>query len=314
LCAAGLVLEYKAITVLKRQRASIAWLLGPPVVMLVDFLWFTYVQRNLTIAHLVFNVVVMAVTARVAVAMAKPEDGRRSYIDMVMAGTLSLSATSTFLVILDFLRANNYTVEYETNNPRSAFHTVVAIVGGSVNFVLFLLAFTERLNVGFKHQALHDGLTNLYNRRAMQEIGCHEVAGAMRTGMPVSVFLVDLDHFKLVNDAFGHEVGDEVLRLAAETLQGCVRDADYLGRWGGDEFCVLLPGTPAEAAEAVAERALRSFEELQLQVDGHPVPLGISIGIVTRQGDLEDFYTLLKLADSAMYQAKVNGRRGFALA
>jgi diguanylate cyclase (GGDEF)-like protein len=132
--------------------------------------------------------------------------------------------------------------------------------------------------------------------------------------MPVSVFLVDLDHFKLVNDAFGHEVGDEVLRLAAETLQGCVRDADYLGRWGGDEFCVLLPGTPAEAAEAVAERALRSFEELQLQVDGHPVPLGISIGIVTRQGDLEDFYTLLKLADSAMYQAKVNGRRGFALA
>jgi diguanylate cyclase (GGDEF)-like protein len=151
------------------------------------------------------------------------------------------------------------------------------------------------------------------NRRAFEEIGREEVSGAARTGLPISLLMVDIDHFKQFNDRYGPAIGDFILRAVAEALQRCLGE-DYLCRWGGDEFCVLLPGISRAEAERAVERAFAAMAELDITVEGEPVRVGVSIGVVTREDNVLEFALLMKLADVALYQAKELGRNQSAFA
>ncbi|MDC7827765.1 MULTISPECIES: GGDEF domain-containing protein [Pseudomonas] len=158
-----------------------------------------------------------------------------------------------------------------------------------------------------QNNALRDALTGVGNRNALDRALVRELELARRTQQPLSLLMLDLDHFKRINDRFGHSVGDDVLRQTARTLSNCLRSMDMIFRFGGEEFCVLLSATGHEAAHIVAER-LRAAVEAQSETAGAiPLPVTLSLGLATLR-DVESPRCLLLRADRALYQAKAEGR------
>ncbi|MBI3446114.1 MAG: diguanylate cyclase [Magnetospirillum sp.] len=157
--------------------------------------------------------------------------------------------------------------------------------------------------------ALHDQLTGLANRHKFLQTYLVETERRNRSATPLSLLLVDVDHFKSVNDRFGHLAGDSCLRAIASVLERSVRTADLVGRFGGEEFLVLLPDTDTEGARAAAENLRREIRAAEFNLDGQPVTLTISIGTATLlPGQPADFDTFVQRADSAVYRAKATGR------
>ncbi|MBJ7331771.1 MAG: GGDEF domain-containing protein [Solirubrobacteraceae bacterium] len=154
--------------------------------------------------------------------------------------------------------------------------------------------------------ATHDELTGLLNRRAFEPILEREVERAREVGSPLSVVVFDLDHFKRVNDRFGHAVGDEALKLFGAILRREVRDIDVAARMGGEEFTVLLFGSEQDTARAWAERVSGL---LITKTGGTLIPLSVSAGVATAGGKLGTPEDLLLAADRALYAAKAAGRR-----
>jgi diguanylate cyclase (GGDEF)-like protein len=309
-----LSLEYRALRELKRQPSSTGWLAGPPLLMFVVCIWFTFVQRNISIELLVFNFINMALMILIVRSLLRAEDGQRPFADVVTASVYALLAIATCGVILDFFLVGNFSPEYDFNCPRAIFNEVVATITGGILFPLFLLIVSERLNRDLVVQAMHDPLTGLYNRRALEEIAFREISGAARTGLGLSIVMFDIDHFKQVNDQYGHAAGDALLKVAAATLRHALRDEDFLCRWGGDEFCALLPRASREQAQYAAERVIQAFEELDFSFKGIAVPASVSIGIATDESHPDDFSSFFERADAALYRAKQAGRNNFAFA
>ena len=152
-----------------------------------------------------------------------------------------------------------------------------------------------------------DSLTGLANRRAFDEAMQHELKRAKRQHEPLCLALLDIDHFKKVNDNWSHTVGDEVLKRVAATLQTHCRDIDSLARWGGEEFVILLPDTPIAMAEEVCDRLRQQVASADYSdiVSGLTVTLSIGLAILD---DKNDGKQLLIDADKALYQAKKQGR------
>ncbi len=157
--------------------------------------------------------------------------------------------------------------------------------------------------------ATHDPLTTLWNHNRIIEVLDEELARSDRHGDAVSLAMLDLDHFKRVNDTYGHVVGDEVLREVAARLGGATRPYDAVGRFGGEEFLAVLPGTDAAQAARAAERIRAAIGSEPVSTDAGDVRVTASVGIVTRTRGLgEDATTLLVAADTALYEAKDAGR------
>jgi diguanylate cyclase (GGDEF)-like protein len=154
----------------------------------------------------------------------------------------------------------------------------------------------------------------MYNRGYAYETLIHELGRGRRYGQhPTSVLILDLDHFKKINDARGHLIGDEVLRQVSQTLKRSVREVDIPGRYGGEEFIVIMPETPLEGAHQVAERIRTAVAALRIEARGGPVPISVSIGVAERrEGEGAD--QILARADSALYEAKNAGRNRTVLA
>jgi diguanylate cyclase (GGDEF)-like protein len=155
-----------------------------------------------------------------------------------------------------------------------------------------------------REQVRTDGLTGLLNHRACQERLTAELKTTAQTGRPVSVVLIDLDHFKVINDLHGHAEGDRVLAAAAQRLKAVVRESDAVGRLGGEEFVLILPGVDADGAEDAAERARAALAELTVR--GRP--LNSSAGVACAPDDGHDGASLLEAGDAALYWAKRSGR------
>lgn len=169
------------------------------------------------------------------------------------------------------------------------------------------------LELELHRDARTDALTGLANRRAMQERGRVEVKLAKRSGAPVSVILCDLDHFKSINDKYGHETGDAALVKVAAVLRGALRESDVLGRWGGEEFIAVLPGTPHAGARDVAERIRAAVEATVLERVANRTTL--SLGVATSQqidDPVDEWDLLIKEADQRLYRAKHEGRNRVA--
>jgi diguanylate cyclase (GGDEF)-like protein len=164
---------------------------------------------------------------------------------------------------------------------------------------LFLLEETRRL-------ANNDGLTSLPNRRRASERLEVEVSRSQRYKNPMAVALCDVDHFKQVNDRFGHNMGDEVLVHVARALQGCLRQVDLVGRWGGEEFLVILPETELAGARIVGDRLRKAVESLPPFTDG-PQSLTCSVGMAVFESDASTT-AFVERADQALYRAKRGGR------
>jgi diguanylate cyclase (GGDEF)-like protein len=177
----------------------------------------------------------------------------------------------------------------------------------SIAFILLAMA-KERTELHHKTAALLDPLTGLANRRAFLDSAAQLTQSQTARDVPVAVFMIDLDRFKSVNDRFGHSVGDEVLRIFAESAQANVRPSDIVGRLGGEEFAVLLADACRDNAFKVAERIRSTFAALAATVGGHAVNATASIGVAIIQDPGQDIAALLSQADQALYRAKARGR------
>lgn len=187
--------------------------------------------------------------------------------------------------------------------------TLLYVVGTA--FIVVIMT-KERVALGHKTAAMTDPLTGLFNRRAVFEAGQMLIARQTRTNAPVSVLVFDLDHFKAINDRFGHVCGDDTLRLFAATARSNLRDTDVLGRLGGEEFVAILPGGPVEAA-MIGERLRAAFQVAVREMSSSRMNATVSVGVATWMAPA-NLNLLLERADAALYRAKSMGRNRVELA
>jgi len=185
------------------------------------------------------------------------------------------------------------------------------IYGYALTMALVLVLFREK-QVELSDLAEQDPLTGLYNRLSLDSIGQQEMERALERQLPLSLVLIDLDRFKEINDRFGHQAGDRVLRGAAESISTVSRDSDFAFRYGGEEFLILLPGADRNKAELVAERLRQEMSRCAVEVDGQRVDLSASLGVVQCQPEQMSWEECVALADSALYEAKRGGRNRVA--
>jgi diguanylate cyclase (GGDEF)-like protein len=184
---------------------------------------------------------------------------------------------------------------------------LVVIIGSIATYIY-------RLNRTIKEQSIRDPLTGLYNRRYLAETLPREIARAQREMTPLSLVIIDLDHFKVVNDTYGHTAGDTVLRNIATSLIGSIRQNDFVCRYGGEEFVIVMSGISIDKAYLRMEACRKEIQNMITTYNDHTISVTISAGIATfnAHGTLE--YELLKAADDALYASKTNGRNQITLA
>jgi len=189
-------------------------------------------------------------------------------------------------------------------------------VGSAIGYMVIALTFhatllglvAGRILTDLRYRSRHDGLTGLLNRRAMEETLLAQMQRSRRTGEPFAVLMLDLDHFKTVNDRHGHATGDRALKHTAAVLKAELREVDAVGRFGGEEFLVLMPGATVEPALPVAERLRAALLTGAPRVEGATLLLSASTGIAQWRESDEDTSRLVMRADAALYRAKQRGR------
>jgi diguanylate cyclase (GGDEF)-like protein len=174
-------------------------------------------------------------------------------------------------------------------------------------FLLLAMA-KERTELRHRKAAMVDPLTGIANRRSFLQDASMLAKLHLANPRPTAFLVIDLDHFKSINDRFGHAVGDRVLEIFTEAARKSMRGSDLVGRLGGEEFAAVLADTSREKAVAVAERIRETFAQMAQEVDGHPVCGTVSIGLVHCLGRTLDVTELLAQADHALYYAKERGR------
>ncbi|MFT6776781.1 MAG: diguanylate cyclase [Paraglaciecola sp.] len=172
----------------------------------------------------------------------------------------------------------------------------------------------QSLNSQLEKISQVDGLTGLCNRRFWDEQFVMEYKRGMRSESPSTLVMLDIDNFKQVNDTYGHPAGDEVIKKLAEIIKKTTRETDVLGRYGGEEFTMILPDTPVANVEFVAERIRRLVEKCTVVYDEVSIKFTISVGIAGFKQSYKDSTQWLDLADKALYQAKVLGKNRVILA
>jgi diguanylate cyclase (GGDEF)-like protein len=164
------------------------------------------------------------------------------------------------------------------------------------------------LNRKLERLANTDALTELANRRRLFERLGEAWALAARSDQHLGCVMLDIDKFKSINDTYGHAAGDEVLKAVADAVRYCVRRYDVLGRFGGEEFCVICPETTAEGTAILAERIRQTVADLKCTVEDVVIPVTVSLGVAARSPVCDDQDTLIVAADAMLYRAKENGR------
>jgi len=192
---------------------------------------------------------------------------------------------------------------------------VITFGAYSWSFVLLVTGFLTSVLIEYQqhlsHLATQDPLTGLLNRRGLDEAMRVSLARAQRQDLPTSAITVDIDHFKNVNDSFGHDTGDQVLRELAAILERMCRASDVVARIGGEEFVVILPDTELTAARSIAERICQTIGQQPLRINQQSIPVTVSLGLASAHGDV-NLESLCNQSDSAMHLAKRGGRNRVA--
>jgi len=158
-------------------------------------------------------------------------------------------------------------------------------------------------------QAIHDGLTKVFNRREITRILNEEFHRTQRTNQPLSTIMLDIDHFKKINDTHGHPVGDEVLVEIVSRITAKMRAYDKIGRYGGEEFIIILPHNPLESVKKIAERIRINISQKTIQTSAGPLQLTASLGCTSTENiEASSTEMMIKISDKALYNAKNNGR------
>lgn len=303
---AALVVALDSLRLLRGRSASDPW--GWTLVALVLVLEAVF---SLVIPHYRARVVVMSVAlatmfVRGALVLRPdvPPEARRSfrfteYVFWAAAavtlarGASSLHAAAASLLAPGMLRVSTF------------LFYIAAITGATLGVLWMQIQLLQRDLVRL---ARVDALTGVLNRRAFLQEFEREVSRAERDAETFSLAIFDLDRFKQLNDRYGHPLGDQVLRAFTAVLAATIRRHDVIGRYGGEEFALLMPGTDKETAAGVAERVRREVESGGVEVDGRRIQFTVSGGVATFGIDGQNWDSLLSAADTALYDAKSAGR------
>ncbi len=213
------------------------------------------------------------------------------------------------LTVIPNLVMIHYGFPLERFTEANSFLVMAAILAAAISYLLdssYRRAFA--LECEMKRQATTDALTGLANRHFFLNEARREIARMQRDGAPLSLILVDIDHFKKINDAWGHDVGDRALCAVAAALADCVRAPDVVARLGGEEFVVLAPGTALANAKTLAERIRGTVAQLPMKEGDIPIPITVSLGCAVVAAGEAAVDGALKRADRALYAAKDAGR------
>ncbi|MBI9097164.1 MAG: GGDEF domain-containing protein [Spirochaetaceae bacterium] len=187
----------------------------------------------------------------------------------------------------------------------------LSILSAATSYSLVALGFITMLLVlernAYESQAHRDALTGLYNRWGLDSAFDLISAQSLRENTEVSAIICDIDFFKTVNDTYGHDIGDTVLKSCALMIHKVVRASDLCSRYGGEEFIVILPKTDILGAKTVADKIRSKVESMEIQIPDGTVQLTVSLGVSCQKKEI-DIDSLIKMADDALYQAKSNGR------
>lgn len=229
------------------------------------------------------------------------QSGNRNFPVRMVQATLALHLCVLLVRLQTVLSVSEVGDLMEASTVQSFYlgAYVLSVLLLSIGAVLMA---TDRVRTELEHMATHDALTGTLNRRAILGFCEDEHERSLRYQQPFSLMMIDLDHFKSVNDTHGHQHGDRVLVHFAESTRAALRRADRFGRYGGEEFLVLLPNTSTDAALPVAERIRAAL------TTGHALDCTASIGVTHWRGPEDTLDTMLGRADAALYQAKAEGR------
>ncbi len=292
LLLAGLLIGLAWLPAVRDPNEALLRLVALMLLQVAFYAWMAHVVGRvddplLSLGYSLFPILVVAQIAIFPLAVG----------EALLLATPALVAALTALLAADPI----------THAALSHLWLVVAVIGIASAASASQLALLVSL-LGARQQASEDALTGLANRRMLDHQLATEMARARRERKPLSVIILDLDHFKRVNDSFGHAVGDEVLVHLSHILRAELRGADLPARSGGEEFCLLLPGIGADDAWRVAERIRQRVEANPTVLsDGRSVAVTVSLGVASL-GDSDGAQSLLDRADRAMYQAKQSGR------
>ncbi len=221
--------------------------------------------------------------------------GEEDYTRSILAVPLRLGDRIIGMLSTQSYKPNAYTTEDLYLMEMLAANTAIAIEN-------------TRLLKEVQWLAITDPLTGLFNRRGFFELGQREVERFRRFSRPFSAIMMDLDHFKQVNDTYGHAAGDQVLIGLTNRLRSKIRDVDVIGRYGGEEIVIVLPETDLQGASLLAERLRSHVESAPIDTERGPIQITISLGVAEFKANTPDLASLLDRADSAMYIAKQSGR------
>jgi diguanylate cyclase (GGDEF)-like protein len=283
--------------------------LDAPAVLLVVGVaaWYTVVAPSPSMRVLWVSLVFAALfaeSARMALAAAPAPRPRTHRVVATVYGLM------VALMVVRAIRAAFDLASVADPMERSLFQGLLFATGALAPALLtfgFLLMASERLRGELARQAALDYLTGTYNRRTLAQLAERGIAAARRRGGSLGVLLLDVDHFKRINDTLGHAAGDEALQRLVAILKEHMRDEDSLGRMGGEEFLVLLPQADLAQASAAAERLRAAVEAARFDLAAGSWRMTVSIGVATL-AEGERFDSLLQRADQAMYAAKRAGR------
>ena len=225
----------------------------------------------------------------------------------ILSGFLMLHSSVFILALVEVLTGRFSFVEAPSLTSAFGivhFESILFSMGAALMMILLC---HERSEQRYLEASRIDPLTGSSNRSAFFETAERLFQRDRQTNAPCSLIMFDLDRFKTINDNYGHQFGDRILREFAETVRQSMRPRDQFGRYGGEEFIAILPGTSIETACAIAERVRRAFAESHEFVDGHPVRATVSAGVATAGPEM-DLNDAIAAADMALYSAKHNGR------
>jgi diguanylate cyclase (GGDEF)-like protein len=265
-------------------------------------------ERSLLMACAILSMLILC-----AYELHNGQRGRRSFATVL---TISGAAFLVLCYLVNIAASISGVAEFSPNTTSTfaiAMLYMVPIGGSLVLTTGSLLLMFERLLADKHHLATHDELTGILNRRAIVAGGEREVAIARRSKQPLTVAYVDIDHFKEINDRFGHEAGDNVIADVARTIQETCRSTDLVGRYGGEEFCIVLPGVGAEGATIFGERLLAAIRKRRFH---GKQAVTLSAGLATWNASQAEcsWPQLIGTADHALYKAKSDGRDRFSVA
>lgn len=306
--AAGIGLQFNGIQAFKTGRCNryIPWLLAG--VVFIQSIWFVILHPDIH-ARVVVNSLLFAIgnaaCARVLfIPIAQPLRTAYWFTGASFAVVATMFLARAAIVFL--AQPDTYSLYAQTPiNPATFFIGSMAQMCMAFGLVLML---NYRLAADLQKQASTDMLTGALNRRSMEQEAVRLSARCTRTGDTLAVMMIDVDHFKSINDRYGHPVGDEVLRRLAVVAQKTIRSDDYFARYGGEEFCILLPSTLEKDAWILADRLRQIYAAMVMEFGDVALSSTISIGVSDSIHAGVEFASLIAAADQAMYRAKQEGR------